>query len=111
METKVIDVDPLNIEEEKIKEAAQAIKEDKTVVFPTETVYGLGANGLSENAVRKIFEAKGRPYDNPLILHVSNVRSFLEYTYISYALLEKIERLLPGPITFVLKNGRLFQIL
>jgi len=104
METKVIEVDPLKIEEEKIIEAAQAIKEDKTVVFPTETVYGLGANGLSENAVRKIFEAKGRSYDNPLILHVSNVRSFLEYTYISYALLEKIERLLPGPITFVLKK-------
>lgn len=104
METIVVEIDPLNIEESKIKEIANAIREDKTVVFPTETVYGLGANGLSENAVKKIFEAKGRPYDNPLILHVADVRSFLEYTYISYTLLEKVERLLPGPVTFVLKK-------
>lgn len=104
METIILEIDPLNIEEEKIREAAQAIKEDKTVVFPTETVYGLGANGLSENAVRKIFEAKGRPLDNPLILHVANIKSFLEFSYISYSLLEKIERLLPGPVTFVLRK-------
>ncbi len=60
----------------KIKEAAKAIRENKTVVFPTETVYGLGANGLSEQAVKKIFIAKGRPFDNPLILHIANIKSF-----------------------------------
>ena len=51
--------------------AAQIIKNGELVAIPTETVYGLGANGLDEAAVAKIFEAKGRPQDNPLILHIS----------------------------------------
>ena len=50
--------------------AAKIIREDGLVAIPTETVYGLGANGLSEDAVAKIFLAKGRPQDNPLILHI-----------------------------------------
>ncbi|NLD04970.1 MAG: threonylcarbamoyl-AMP synthase, partial [Synergistaceae bacterium] len=55
------------------KKAAEIIKADGLVAFPTETVYGLGANALNENAVKKIYEAKGRPSDNPLILHVSGI--------------------------------------
>ena len=51
--------------------AANIIMQGGLVAIPTETVYGLGANGLDENAVAKIFEAKGRPQDNPLILHIS----------------------------------------
>ena len=51
--------------------AAEIIRNGGLVAIPTETVYGLGANGLDENAVAKIFEAKGRPQDNPLILHLS----------------------------------------
>ena len=51
--------------------AAKIIKDGGLVAIPTETVYGLGANGLSEEAVKKIFEAKGRPQDNPLILHIA----------------------------------------
>lgn len=107
LETIILEIDPFNIEEEKIKEAAKAICENKTVVFPTETVYGLGANGLSEQAVKKIFIAKGRPFDNPLILHIANIKSFLEYAYVSYSLLEKIEKLIPGPVTFVLKKKKI----
>ena len=57
----------------KIKEAAMSIKEGNIVLFPTETVYGIGANALDENAVNKIFEAKGRASDNPLIVHISNI--------------------------------------
>ena len=72
METKYFDLRE-KIDDEKIKEAAEAIKEGKLVLFPTETVYGLGANGLDENAVKKIFEAKGRPSDNPLIVHISSI--------------------------------------
>lgn len=59
-------------DEEKIREAAECIKNGGTVVFPTETVYGLGADALNEEAVEKIFKAKGRPQDNPLIIHVSS---------------------------------------
>lgn len=57
---------------EMIEEAGSAIREGKLVIFPTETVYGIGANGLDEEAVKNIFRAKGRASDNPLILHVGN---------------------------------------
>ena len=55
-----------------LKVVGKIIKNGGLVLFPTETVYGLGANGLDENAVKKIYKAKGREQDNPLILHVSN---------------------------------------
>ena len=58
--------------EEDIALAAKLLREGKLVAIPTETVYGLGANGLDEAAVARIFEAKGRPQDNPLILHISD---------------------------------------
>ena len=67
--TKVIKTSP----EELIK-AGEVIKNGGLVVFPTETVYGLGADGLSSKAVKSIFRAKGRPSDNPLILHVSDMK-------------------------------------
>ena len=90
METKIFDVTDLNKENLrlsiecddaeankkveaaylKIDEAAEVLKEGGLVAFPTETVYGLGANALDPNAVAKIFEAKGRPSDNPLIVHI-----------------------------------------
>ena len=60
------------IKEEEIQEAADEIIKGNLVLFPTETVYGIGANALDANAVKKIFEAKGRAQDNPLIVHVSN---------------------------------------
>ena len=56
-----------------IEEAAQILKTGGLVAFPTETVYGLGGNGLDSEAARKIYAAKGRPSDNPLILHVSKI--------------------------------------
>lgn len=62
--------DKININE--IEKASNLIKEGKLVLFPTETVYGIGADGLNEQAVKNIFIAKGRAQDNPLILHVSS---------------------------------------
>ena len=59
--------------EEGLDEAVSLIKSGGLVVFPTETVYGLGANAYDAAAVKKIFEAKGRPQDNPLIVHISRV--------------------------------------
>ena len=55
-----------------IVDAARILQQDEVVAFPTETVYGLGANATSDTAVEKIFKAKGRPSDNPLIVHISN---------------------------------------
>ena len=58
------------IDKNEIKIQSKLLSEGKTVIFPTETVYGLGANALDEDAVKKIYEAKGRPSDNPLIVHI-----------------------------------------
>ncbi len=74
METKIWKVDK-NVDNlmsyPQIQQAAELLKKDEVIAFPTETVYGLGANAKSDRAVKKIFEAKGRPSDNPLIIHVS----------------------------------------
>jgi len=59
---------------EEIKAPAEAIKQGKLVLFPTETVYGIGANALNPEAVKKIYVAKGRASDNPLIAHISNIK-------------------------------------
>ena len=59
---------------EVMEKAAALIQAGEVVAFPTETVYGLGANGLNSEAVAKIFAAKGRPNDNPLILHIADVK-------------------------------------
>lgn len=90
-----------------IMKAAKIIKEGGIVAFPTETVYGLGANALNTNAVEKIFEAKGRPQDNPLIVHVAD---FDIYKYVKEV--PKKAKLLmdafwPGPITIILKKSDL----
>ena len=72
METKRIKIsDTKNINDEELKEAAQILRDGGLVAFPTETVYGLGGNALDEKAAGKIYAAKGRPSDNPLIAHVS----------------------------------------
>ena len=74
--TEIIEIDAQDPEEDKIGLAAQVLRDGGTVAFPTETVYGLGANALSEHAVRKIFQAKGRPADNPLIIHISRMNNW-----------------------------------
>ena len=72
MKTKVVKMLENNLNEEAIEEAAEVIKNGGLVAFPTETVYGLGANALNPQSVKKIFEAKGRPQDNPLIVHIAD---------------------------------------
>ncbi|PLR96614.1 L-threonylcarbamoyladenylate synthase [Bacillus sp. T33-2] len=93
-----------------IQQAAQFLKQNEVVAFPTETVYGLGGNAESDEAVAKIYEAKGRPGDNPLIIHISDrqqLNSFVE------EIPEKASRLMdefwPGPLTVILnkKEARL----
>ena len=86
-------------------EAAQYIKEGKLVLFPTETVYGIGANGLDDNAVSKIFVAKNRAQDNPLILHISNI-NMLDRIADDLTDLERkiINDFFPGPLTIILKR-------
>ncbi|MBR3641772.1 MAG: L-threonylcarbamoyladenylate synthase, partial [Oscillibacter sp.] len=91
--------------ERQIEEAAEIIRGGGLVALPTETVYGLGANGLDPNAVRRIFEAKGRPQDNPLIMHVAGVQWLPRFCEdvppLAYMLARKFW---PGPLTMILKK-------
>jgi len=72
MKTEVLKVNPIEPEPEVIAQAAKVIREGGLVAFPTETVYGLGANALDEKAVARIFAAKERPTDDPIIVHLSS---------------------------------------
>lgn len=88
------------------KEAAEFIKRGGIVAFPTETVYGLGANVFDETAVAKIFEAKQRPNDNPLIAHVGNIEQIAELTEKITPTAQKfIEAFFPAPLTLVLPKS------
>lgn len=91
---------------EDIKKAGDIIKNGGLVAFPTETVYGLGANGLDEKAVRKIYEAKGRPKDNPMILHVSKKEDIYKIAKdINDDAKRLIEKFWPGPLTIVVNRN------
>jgi L-threonylcarbamoyladenylate synthase len=77
-ETEVLEVDPRQPQPEIIRRAAEVLRDQGLVAFPTETVYGLGANALDPRAVQNIFSAKGRPANNPLIVHVADVEAARE---------------------------------
>ena len=99
----------LNDNENDLLKAADLIKNGNVVGLPTETVYGLGADAANENAVRAIFTAKGRPADNPLIVHLADFSDAVKYTTSIPELAYKLaERFCPGPLTMVLpKNDRI----
>lgn len=98
-------IDKKELELEYMKDAAQDIKDGKLVIFPTETVYGIGANGLDEEATKSIFIAKGRAQDNPLILHVSNMEMVEKIAQnISKLEYKLMERFWPGPFTIILNR-------
>jgi len=88
-----------------IKKAAEFIKQGKIVVFPTETVYGIGTNGLNEKAVERLYEVKQRPLNKPITLLVSNMKMVelvaKDITEIEYKIMQKF---FPGPLTIILKK-------
>lgn len=101
---KLIDT-KINYNKELLKDASLAIKEGKLVLFPTETVYGIGADGLNSEAVKNIFLAKGRKQDNPLILHVSSKKMIYSIAKDITPLEEElINNFFPGPLTIILKR-------
>ena len=101
---KYLDVQT-NYQKELLQDAANCIKDGKLVLFPTETVYGIGADGLNEEAVKNIFIAKGRASDNPLILHVSSIEMIEKIAKdISPLEYELINNFFPGPLTIVLNR-------
>ena len=106
METKLITID-MNVSlEEQLAEAGQLLKDGQLVAFPTETVYGLGANGLDEMAAKKIYTAKGRPSDNPLILHIAEKDDIIPLTEeVPMNARVLIDAFWPGPLTLVVKRS------
>ncbi len=103
--TKIYKVDPQNPENSILKKAADIIKNNRLVAFPTETVYGLGADALNSNAVKKIFFAKERPMDNPLIVHIADKDEIYNLAKnIPKEAKKLIRKFFPGPLTIVLEK-------
>ena len=106
MQTIIRKVDENCIDEKIMKEAGALLKAGALVAFPTETVYGLGANALDEKAAAKIYAAKGRPSDNPLIVHIADMESLKLITEeIPEAAYQLADKFWPGPLTMVLKKS------
>ncbi|MDE6189168.1 MAG: threonylcarbamoyl-AMP synthase, partial [Clostridia bacterium] len=100
MQTKTVTLN------EGLEEAVELIKDGEVVAFPTETVYGLGANALDGSAVKKIFAAKGRPMDNPLIVHVAAKADIDKLAAnVSAQARSVIDAFMPGPITVILNKS------
>lgn len=106
MDTKIF-------EENKIAEAAEIIQAGGLVAFPTETVYGLGADATNERAVKQVYAAKGRPSDNPLIVHIAQIQAISPYVdNFSEIAVKLMDTFWPGPLTliFPIKEGSLSSV-
>jgi L-threonylcarbamoyladenylate synthase len=101
IETKVVRVSSESPDPTTIREAARIIRAGGLVCFPTETVYGLGADALSEQAVQRVFSAKGRPSDNPLIVHIADPRQIFDLADENLSFDAEIlaKTFWPGPLT------------
>lgn len=104
--TKIIKVDPEQPDEKIIQKAAELLVNGRLVAFPTETVYGLGANAFDPDAVEKIFKAKNRPYSDPLIVHINQIK---QIHHVAKNIPEMAwllaENFWPGPLTFILERS------
>ncbi|MFG6114054.1 L-threonylcarbamoyladenylate synthase [Halobacillus sp. MO56] len=108
MKTNVWNINPMRVEThiDEINQAAYLLHQQEVVAFPTETVYGLGADATSEQAVHRIFEAKGRPSDNPLIVHVADSTQVEKLvTHIPESAKKMMAAFMPGPLTIVLESN------
>lgn len=105
MKTKIMQLDIDGIKPEDLQEAAQILQAGGLVAFPTETVYGLGANAMDSKAAKRIYDAKGRPSDNPLIVHISQMNEIeLLAREIPESAYQLARTFWPGPLTIILKK-------
>ena len=108
MNTVIKPVDPANIDMSVIKQAGQVIRSGGLVAFPTETVYGLGADALCGASSEKIYAAKGRPSDNPLIVHIADTGSIYDIVRsVPPEALKLADRYWPGPLTMIFEKSRI----
>lgn len=107
METRIVTVDQKNPDADIIEEAGKILRTGGLVAFPTETVYGLGGDGLNPSASERIYRAKGRPSDNPLIIHIADLDSLEEITSgIPWQAKALADAFWPGPLTMILPKSR-----
>ena len=105
MKTKLLTITDPEVQFKEVQEAAEILKQGGLVAIPTETVYGLAGNGLDPQAVKNIFLAKGRPQDNPLIIHIESPAQAEKYAQeIPAEYYELCRRFSPGPLTVILKK-------
>ncbi len=105
MNTEIIKISDTD-SKEKYEKAVELLKDNQVVGMPTETVYGLAGNALSEISVKRIFEAKGRPQDNPLIVHISEFSELYDLVSEVPEIAEKLaEKFWPGPLTMILPKS------
>ncbi len=102
METRIVKTDGQTIKYEDLSVAAELIKNGKLVIFPTETVYGLGGNALLASAAEDIYTAKGRPSDNPLIIHIAEPQDADRYAHTCELYYSLAKAFMPGPLTVIM---------
>ena len=102
MDTRIVRINDKTEYSEELKAAAQIILSGGLVVFPTETVYGLGGNGLLSDAAQKIYSAKGRPSDNPLIIHIAEPNDADKYSHTGDIYYRLADAFMPGPLTVIM---------
>ena len=107
VDTKVVFINEHDLNKVAIEEAGEILRNGGLVAFPTETVYGLGANALDEEAVKKIFIAKGRPQDNPLIVHVADFNIEPLVKNVPEVASRLMKKFWPGPLTIILEKSDL----
>lgn len=99
---KVIKINPQNPEKTKIEGAIRVLENDGMVVYPTDTIYGLGANIFSEHAIKKVYSLKNRDYSKPLSVCVSEIEDIDKIAHLEG--IDEIKKLLPGPFTIILNK-------
>ncbi len=102
MNTRLIKIEDIEAQSADIDLAASILKNGGLVVIPTETVYGLGGDGTNPSSSKKIYEAKGRPSDNPLIIHIADPRDAEKYAYTNELYYRLADAFMPGPLTVIL---------
>jgi len=107
MYTDIIEINEENIDAQKIAKAGEIIKQGGLVAFPTETVYGLGGDALNPDSSKKIYAAKGRPSDNPLIVHIASLKDMEKIVEaVTDEAAKLAEAFWPGPLTMILKKAQ-----
>ncbi len=102
---EIIKIDGTNPEHDKIKIARMAMKRGSIIIYPTDTVYGIGANVFNEEAILKVFNIKKRPLNKPLSICISKIEDIKHVAYLDDDIETLIRKILPGPFTIILKKN------